>query len=272
MRQPSPPADDQDIVAARNLGAYLHPGITRWYAALSGLTPAEEVVLADSRAHWADRDVLDIGIGGGRTTAVLAPDARRYVGIDFSISMIAAAKASLPGLDLRRADARRMPMFRDGAFDFVLFSFNGLDSVNDASRAVIMAEVTRVLKPGGAFVFSGHNLDWTGKGGFLADMFRVKISSSPLKTAKAIGRVGVRIRNWLRNQKAAVRTDRYAVMTDPGNDFASPHYYAGAAETRRQVEAAGLELVNVYDGEGKITADAAERASSTLYYLTRKPL
>ena len=57
--------------------------------------------------------ILDIGIGTGRTTGPLSTMFGRYVGIDFSNEMIAAAKSLYPDRDLRVMDARKL-RFRRG--------------------------------------------------------------------------------------------------------------------------------------------------------------
>ena len=258
-------------IAAINRGVYQRPGLTRWYANWTTLWPVEEIVFAATAALWQGARVLDIGVGGGRTCGFIAPKAGSYVGIDFSETMIAAAKARHPHLDLRHADARGLPMFADGAFDFVLFSFNGIDSVDDADRARILAEVRRLLRGGGTFVFSSHNLDWPGNGRFLADMLRVQLSLSPIATAKAFARVFLRARNYHRARKAYVRTERYMITPDPGDEFAAPHYYLGAAEAKRQLEAAGLLLVQTYAWSGRPIEAVTDATSSSLYYVASKP-
>jgi SAM-dependent methyltransferase len=55
-------------------------------------------------------------------------------------------------------DARRLEPFDDASFDFVLFSFNGLDHIDHDGRVEALQEINRVLAPGGLFLFSAHNL------------------------------------------------------------------------------------------------------------------
>jgi SAM-dependent methyltransferase len=261
-------SDDLDM-GATNLRIYQDPSRARWYATLSELTPAEEAGFARTSEAWRGGDVLDIGIGGGRTVMALAKAARSYVGVDYSDAMLAVARARYPKLDLRQADARDLAAFADGAFDFAFFADNGIDAVDDIGRGMVLAEVLRVLKPGGVFLFNSHNLDCAGHN--LRDLLRVRISRSPVATLKSLARIPIRLRNYVRSSGYRRRAGRYAILTDPGNDFSSPHYYTTAPETRRQLEAVGFEVVQVLDSEGAEVVRKPDRISPTLYFVARRP-
>jgi ubiquinone/menaquinone biosynthesis C-methylase UbiE len=102
--------------------------------------------------------VLDIGCGAGRTTIGFARQEYRVVGVDISAALLKQAVGRHGGLDFYRVDATRLA-FRDHCFDAVMFSFNGIDGLYPVSKRVeAMRETFRVLKPGGIFVFSSHNL------------------------------------------------------------------------------------------------------------------
>lgn len=257
-------------MSATNLRIYQDASRARWYGTLSELTAAEEAGFALTAAAWRGGDVLDLGIGGGRTVMALAEAARSYVGVDYSDAMLAVARARYPKLDLRQADARDLSAFADAKFDFAFFADNGIDAVDDAGRMRVMAEVLRTLKPGGVFLFNSHNLDCAGHD--LRDMLRVRISRSPVETLKSFARIPIRLRNYVRSAGYRRWSGRYAILTDPGNDFSSPHYYTTALEVRRQLEAAGFELVRMLDAEGQEMGAATNRASPTIYYVARRPL
>ena len=263
-------ANALQLQTAKSLNAYQNAATARWFSEQAWLTPVEEAALAATRDHWKGGDVLDIGFGGGRTSNFLAPEAGSYVGADFSSVMVEAARLRHPGLDLRVGDCRNLE-FADGRFDFALFSYNGIDSLGDADRAEALKEVARVLKPGGVFLFSSHNLDFVGFGHIWKDMFSLEGARTPVALAKAVVRIGVRLVNYLSNLSCSVRTERYAVASDAGNRFASPHYYVGAAEMKRQIEAAGLILAAVFDEKGQMVEPTIERESALLYYQARKP-
>jgi SAM-dependent methyltransferase len=103
--------------------------------------------------------VLDLGVGGGRTTAFLAPPAGRYLGIDSSAGMVRLASERRPSEDIQLGDARHLEGIEDDSFDIVVFSNNGIDAVGHDGRPAVLAEVARVLRPGGLLLLSTFNLD-----------------------------------------------------------------------------------------------------------------
>jgi ubiquinone/menaquinone biosynthesis C-methylase UbiE len=101
--------------------------------------------------------ILDIGCGLGRTTQPLSDMGFEVIGIDVSEAMINKARAKFPTIDFRIGDAYDLP-FRDEAFEYTLFSFNGIDHIHPERRRIqALREIHRVLKPGGLFLFSSHN-------------------------------------------------------------------------------------------------------------------
>jgi SAM-dependent methyltransferase len=102
--------------------------------------------------------VLDLGVGGGRTTPYLLAKAGRYVGVDYSREMIGLCRQKFPGVEFCEADASNMPLLRDESFDVIFFSFNGIDWLwPSEKRWSCIRECGRLLRPGGVFVFSSHN-------------------------------------------------------------------------------------------------------------------
>ncbi|MCB2186206.1 MAG: methyltransferase domain-containing protein [Deltaproteobacteria bacterium] len=98
-------------------------------------------------------EVLDVGCGAGVDTilaAHMAGPAGRAVGLDLSPDMLAAAQANaravgLANVGFQRAGADDLP-FPDASFDLVIS--NGVFNLT-ADKARALAEVFRVLKPGG---------------------------------------------------------------------------------------------------------------------------
>lgn len=141
---------------AVNLQAYRIPEVASHYAALNYLTPCERLLF--QTYIKPGMSILDLGVGGGRTTSYLSKVASRYVGVDFSEAMIRSCRKKFPDLDFLLADASDLSAFEDASFDAIVFSFNGLDSVVPREkRSRCLQECWRVLRPEGVFVFSSHN-------------------------------------------------------------------------------------------------------------------
>jgi len=97
--------------------------------------------------------VLDCGCGYGRTTAEIAALGWRAVGVDPSGRMLARARREHPELVLVRAAPGPLP-FRDGSFDATTL-FAVLTCIpEDAAQGALVAELRRVLRPGGALYVS----------------------------------------------------------------------------------------------------------------------
>ena len=118
------------------------------------LLPQEEVVF---RAIKPGR-LLDLGCGTGRTTAILSRKGFTVVGLDISEAMVSEAVRLYPRIPFLLGDACDLGGFNSGEFDYVLFSFNGLDLLYPYElRKKCVDEAWRVLRSGGLFIYSSHN-------------------------------------------------------------------------------------------------------------------
>ena len=103
------------------------------------LQPPEAEILQELRNELPNLKMLDIGVGAGRTTQHFAGLAKEYIGIDYSSTMIEACRKKFPQYRLEVADARNLSIFDDAYFDFILFSFNGIDAVEHEDRPATFA-------------------------------------------------------------------------------------------------------------------------------------
>ena len=102
--------------------------------------------------------ILDLGVGGGRTTPYLSQKAARYVGVDYSEEMVQSCRRKFPELEFQVCDASDLSGFSDSSFDAIVIAFNGLDCVSPAERRrQCLRECARVLRAGGVLIFSSHN-------------------------------------------------------------------------------------------------------------------
>jgi SAM-dependent methyltransferase len=124
-----------------------------------GVREAEAGLLGDVRG----REVLDIGCGAAQCARWLVAAGAHPTAFDISAGQLRESRR----LDVRsgtrvdrlvQADAQRLP-FRGACFDVVCSAFGAIPFVADS--AAVMAEVARILRPGGRFVFSvTHPTRW----------------------------------------------------------------------------------------------------------------
>jgi ubiquinone/menaquinone biosynthesis C-methylase UbiE len=102
--------------------------------------------------------VLDLACGAGRTTLRLYEMGYKVKGIDFSDTLINAAKKRFPYLVFEEGSYCATGE-ADESYDNVLISFNSLDyAYPETEREKALVECVRVLKSGGYFIMSSHNI------------------------------------------------------------------------------------------------------------------
>lgn len=129
--------------------------------ALLAAATAELVAVVRDWASVEGRRVLDLGCGIGRVAIALAPHAREVVGIDVSAGMVAEAERRAGGVArFAVANGRDLREWSDRRFDLVIAadSFPYLVRAGLVERQV--AEITRVLAPGGDLVV----FNWSYRG------------------------------------------------------------------------------------------------------------
>jgi SAM-dependent methyltransferase len=128
----------------------------------------EEQILPLAAEYLAgSRRVLDVGCGEGQVARLAHRlGAELVVGVDPTWAQVRVACERGGGPGYGRAEAAALP-FRDGAFDTVVacLVFEHIDAVDDA-----IAEVARVLRPDGRFLFFlNHPLLQTPNSGWIDD-------------------------------------------------------------------------------------------------------
>lgn len=121
------------------------------------LRPVEVILLARHRDELSGR-VLELGCGAGRILGYLAAIGNEVHGIDVSARMVEYCRRRYPDAHVHLADLRAMTDTVDGPFDAVLALDNVLDVVEPDQRRRALEDIRTLLRPGGALIFSSHNL------------------------------------------------------------------------------------------------------------------
>lgn len=160
-----------DVDGEREGGAELWEAHAGWWQSefTAGADPEyEEQILPLARQQLAGAArVLDVGTGEGQVARLAAvAGARAVVGVDPTWAQLSEARARAGGPAYVRAEAACLP-FGAGAFDAVVACLV-FEHIAAAEQAI--AEVARVLAPGGLFLFFlNHPLLQTPGSGWIDD-------------------------------------------------------------------------------------------------------
>ena len=260
---------------AANRRAWNSGRVAQSYVGRNHLFPAELAILGELWHELAGQRVLDLGVGGGRTTAFLLALTDDYVGVDYSDAMVAIARAANPTADIRVGDARDLSDLPAASFAFALFSFNGIDYLPYEDRGRAIREVHRLLVPGGYFAFSTHNLNTLG--GRETGVYRrlpIGMSLNPIRS-------GVRLTRWVASSRTRYANfrrlrplehsgDGYAVLNDGAEDYALLTTYVDPHGQCVELERCGFEEpARLYGHDGR--AASVDSDITWLHYLVRKP-
>jgi len=170
-----PEADLKRLAAVREkraaeAAAYFKANASEWGRIRSLYAPEREVeaAIVAQLASEPIQQLLDAGTGTGRMLELLAPLAKRAVGVDVSPEMLAIARdklmrGNLAHCQVRLADTYRLPFDSGGAlsgFDAVVFH-QVLHYLDDPGAAVL--EAARVMRGGGRLLiadFAPHKLEF----------------------------------------------------------------------------------------------------------------
>ncbi len=229
------------------------------------LFEGEATILESLRPALKEKRLLDIGIGGGRTTPFLLEISTDYTGIDYSARLVARARDKFKIDSIFQCDVRDMRRFADETFDFAFFSFNGLDYVSHEGRIKALAEIHRILKSGGIYMFSAHNRSYRylreepwGRGVAFGTLSFFK---------ECVWQVLLIPRHyWMR--RFEVNKRNYAVLNDSARRHSLLTYYITAPAQVAQLRSTGFTAIDVYDARGNPIED--DDSSPWIYYVARK--
>jgi len=174
--------------------------------------------------------ILDLACGAGRYSGLFAAAGLDVVGLDYSKDLLATAARDVPAAGFARGDMRNLPFGR--AFDAVLMFFTSFGYFEtDAEHRRVLAEVARVLRPGG---------------GFLLDYVRRDAVIEGLVPESRDERNGYRIdsRRWITTDGERVEKDVHLTRPDGSTfDYTESVRLYAPAEVREMLGAAGFKDV-----------------------------
>jgi len=241
------------------------------YAWQDDLSKAEMAALNHVK-DTADKPILDIGVGGGRTVTALREVSKDYIGMDYVIEMVEECKMKFPGVQFEQGDARNLTSFKDNHFHTIMFSMNGISMVDHKGRLEILKEAYRLLQPGGVFLFSTYNKDnpdYKKLFRFPKFMFSFHPLKLGIRGIKYAYNLMIAMKNRFKFRKHEIHTDEYSMVNDMCHNYATMLYYISQPIQHAQLVAAGFESdIVVFDLSGnRVNHDSI---SDSLFYVARK--
>ncbi len=239
----------------------------------SDLRPPERELLVILRDRLSRFDMLDLGVGAGRTSFIFAALARNYVGVDYAESMVEICRRRF-GEDSRqtfiRLDASDLSALGHQEFDLILFSFNGIDYVDLERRKKIFREVHRLLKQDGYFFYSTHSLD-----SFPWPVEWPKFSlTRPLRSLVALARKaiwhGKRYRANRKQDPTEIKKRGWAYLQDGSHNFGLTHFYSTGEYQIRELQEHGFEIELRLGLDGRKLNLRETVQDYSIHYLCRK--
>jgi SAM-dependent methyltransferase len=212
------------------------------YGFLQGwIDDGERVALNSIADEVRGQPALDVGVGAGRTSWLMRLLTDDYVAIDWSPQMVSLCRSSCPGVDVRQGDARDLSEFPSSHFKLVFFSYNGIDSVGHSDRSRVYEAVSRVLMPGGIFVYSTISKD-----GYL---FRQRpwfhgpgrptlqrIGGTIIHAPERLRNAPTRYLNWWKNHRVSEDHGDWGMAPMAAVDFNMFHFTTVDAEKKALAE------------------------------------
>ena len=247
-----------------NQAAYARADIVKYYQGIESLYKTEQVLFDKLLPTIKDSKILDIGVGGGRTTRYLLSISRDYTGVDYVRQFAEATQKKYENAEILCGDVRDMKEFQAETFDFALFSYNGIDHISNAERVKALKEIYRVLKKDGIFMFSSHNRDYRYFDKF---PWQQKIHFNRSYLLFCLHCLYY-LPNHFRMKQHEIHTEDYAVINDGDHRYSLLIYYIGIDKQIEQLTDIGFSGSEAYNMAGEtVTSDVS---SHWIYYLAKK--
>ncbi len=236
--------------------------IANFYSTRNYLQKPEDFIKNKLAQNKDLSKMLDIGVGGGRTTRHFGKMFSEYVGIDYSNAMVDLCNnefKSYSNFSFEFKDVRSYN-FENQSFDFVLFSYNGIDYMNDVDRMKTLKNIKNALTPEGIFAFSSHNLN----------SIKALYQLNSLKSKDLISWVLFIISN--KSRKNILRHN-WAIIKDGYLNFKLKTYYIKPLAQRKILLSLGFKQIKIIDKNGDVILLDEEIKKNTdpwLYFMCTK--
>jgi SAM-dependent methyltransferase len=254
----------------KNKKTYSTKKVVQYYSKYETLQKPEETILNLLKGRLKQMHMLDIGIGGGRTTKYFAPLVKEYTGIDYSEQMVKASKDKFNEIFLNSnflfADVRDLGFFGEKKFDFILFSFNGFDALEHDDRITALKEIRSRLIPDGYFCFSTHNIRCIDK------WKSVEFSLNPSAFLENIITYYKRksVNNLNRAKIEEISNSNYIMINDGGHDWQLDTFYIQPSLQVSELKECGFRNIRIFSLENGKEMDyenAVNCSEKWLYFL-----
>lgn len=247
-----------------NKATYEREDVIKYYRSVDALLEAEKVLFGKLRHSIGSSQILDIGIGGGRTTKHLLEISENYTGVDYVERFTEETAKKYPAAKVLCRDAANLYDLEDDTYGFVLFSYNGIDSISHRHRLQVLKEVYRVMKKGGVFMFSSHNRDYVYFNKFPWQQ-RFHYSARHLIF---LLHCLYHLPNHYRMKKYEIHTEDYAMVNDGDHRYSLLLYYISIDKQCEQLTDLGFSGTEAYDVAGDPVIK--DTRSHWIHYLARK--
>jgi ubiquinone/menaquinone biosynthesis C-methylase UbiE len=264
-------ANDLSLEDPINKQTYLSPKVIDFYSRNADLQPPEKTIVQILGWMLPKAKMLDVGVGAGRTTEYFAPLVKSYSAFDFSEGMIDQCKkrfaSRFPEARFEVGDAKDLHAFENEKFDFILFSFNGVDYMPVASRVQFLQKARRLLAPGGYLAFSTHNI-FSLRRLTLRSAFQFRWNM-----VEALARVARRMKVRTINAEAlrSLETSDFVFFNDGTHDFGLKQCFIRPSYQIQMLRECGWNNIRAFElGSGKEHATEKEICSTEdgwIYFL-----
>jgi SAM-dependent methyltransferase len=259
---------EQDDVGTINRGTWTKQRTLRWFVQFEGWSdPGEEKAIADVAPMVRGKPILDIGVGAGRTVPLMLELSTDYTAVDFAQPMVDACKQKYPDQRIEWADARDLSKFADATFGFVMFSWNGIDAIDHEGRARAFAEIARVLRPGGLFLFSTLNEHGPEA---RARPWKKSLNeyggSGRTRALRAVASVPIDMANYMRLRKEREYGDGWSIRSLSSHHFGLVTHYTTLEREMKELADSGFELVGIRENSLGTVVEPGDDSTNAAYW------